>query len=43
MKQRISITIDEHVLKELDKRRGLVPRSRFVEEILKRGLRKGGG
>ena len=38
MKQKISVTIDERVLKKLDKQREMVSRSRFVEEILKKHL-----
>jgi len=37
MRKKISITIDEQVLNKVDKDRGLISRSRFIEEILKRG------
>ena len=39
MRKKISITVNEDVIREIDRRRGLVSRSRFVEEILKKGLR----
>lgn len=39
MRQKISITLDERLLAELNKRRGLIPLSRFVEEILKKEVK----
>jgi hypothetical protein len=34
MKKRISITIDENLLKKIDKKRGITPRSTYIENIL---------
>ena len=34
MKVKISITIDEHLLKSIEKQRGRIPRSSFIENIL---------
>lgn len=37
-KEKVGITIDERVLRKIDRCRGLISRSRFIDEILKRGL-----
>ena len=34
MKTQISLTIDERVICEIDRQRGLIPRSRIVEKML---------
>jgi len=38
MKKKISITIDEDLLEKVDKIRGRVPRSGFIEEALEEKL-----
>jgi metal-responsive CopG/Arc/MetJ family transcriptional regulator len=38
MKQKVSLTLDEEIIKEIDKKRGLIPRSTFVEQLLKKVL-----
>jgi len=38
MKRRVCITIDENLLEEVDKARGRVPRSGFIEEALEEKL-----
>lgn len=38
MKKRFSITMDERVLKAIDKERGLIPRSAYIESKLKKVL-----
>lgn len=40
MKKRIDITLDEEVIEELDKKRKLVPRSPYINEVLKKHLKK---
>jgi len=40
MKKKISITIDEDLLEEVDRVRGRVPRSGFIEEALEEMLGK---
>lgn len=39
-KKIISLTISEELIRELDNKRGLIPRSTFVEELLKKSLKK---
>jgi len=39
MKRKITISIDEYLLEEIDRKRGLVSRSRFIESILEKALR----
>lgn len=34
MRTRITVTLDSDLLEEIDERRGLIPRSRFVEQLL---------
>ena len=38
---RISMTIAEETLKKLDKKRGFVPRSIYVDQIILKHLKKG--
>jgi metal-responsive CopG/Arc/MetJ family transcriptional regulator len=38
MKQTVSITIDKKLLKLIDKKRGAVKRSTFIEELIKKSL-----
>lgn len=38
----ICITVDEKTLKEIDKIRGMVPRSAFIQNILNKNLIKKG-
>jgi hypothetical protein len=40
VKQRINILIDEETLKKLDIKRGLIPRSAYVDHLIKQDLRK---
>lgn len=35
MKRKIGITMDEKLIEEIDKERGMVPRSRWIEHELK--------
>ena len=35
MKKRFSVTIDEELVEKIDKERGLVPRSAYIEKILR--------
>lgn len=37
-RQTVGISFDNDVLNIIDKKRGFVPRSRYVEEILKKSL-----
>ncbi|MGY5148644.1 MAG: hypothetical protein ACW9W3_01105 [Candidatus Nitrosopumilus sp. bin_68KS] len=37
-RQTVGISFDNDVLDIIDKKRGFVPRSRYVEEILKKSL-----
>jgi hypothetical protein len=39
MKTKVTLTLDQEVLKEIDYRRGMVNRSSFTNNILKIGLR----
>ena len=41
MKKRLSVTIDEDLLREIDSWRGSSPRSPLYEDLLSRALRKG--
>lgn len=34
MKQRITLTLEADLVEEIDEARGLIPRSRFVEQLL---------
>jgi hypothetical protein len=34
-KKRVNMTIEESILIDLDKKRGLIPRSRFIECLIK--------
>lgn len=36
MKEQISITIDEMLLSEIDDKRGMVPRSTYIESTLRK-------
>ena len=36
MKQKITMTIDEQIIKRIDLERGLIPRSAFIEELIKK-------
>jgi metal-responsive CopG/Arc/MetJ family transcriptional regulator len=38
MKEAISISLSEELIKELDSKRGLVPRSAYIEFLLKKAL-----
>lgn len=40
MKEKINITIDEELLKVIDKERGLINRSLFIETILRKHFKK---
>lgn len=40
MKTKINITIDEDILKAIDKERGLISLSVFINEILKKEVKK---
>lgn len=35
MKKRFSVTIDEKLVEKIDKERGLVPRSAYIEKMLR--------
>lgn len=37
-KEQISITLDEELLEELEDERGMVPRSTFIESLIRKGL-----
>lgn len=37
-KPRVSITLEGEILKEIDRNRGLVPRSAWINDILKRSI-----
>lgn len=39
MKEQISITLDENLMKEIENKRGLIPRSRFIEDLIRDGLK----
>ena len=41
MKQKITITIDETIAQRIEKARGLIPRSTFIEQILIKNEKKG--
>jgi hypothetical protein len=36
MKKKVNITLDEEILKKLDKERGLIPLSTYINKILRR-------
>jgi hypothetical protein len=38
MKKRIQITVDEDALTKLDKKRGLVPRATYINELIKKDV-----
>jgi len=40
MKKKINITIDENILRIINEKRGLIPLSIFINEILKNYLKK---
>lgn len=38
MKEQISITLDEDLLERIEEERGKIPRSAFIEDLIKEGL-----
>jgi metal-responsive CopG/Arc/MetJ family transcriptional regulator len=40
MKKQLSITIDSELIEEIDKKRGMIKRSTFIEELIRRALKK---
>ena len=40
MKRPVSITLEEEVLEEIDTQRGLIPRSAWIEDLLKRAMQE---
>ena len=40
MKKKFTITIDPKVIEQIDEQRGLIPRSPYIEDCLKRRLSK---
>jgi len=41
-KSRVSLSLSDEIISEIEERRGLVSRSRFVEYLIRRGLREPG-
>lgn len=39
----VGISIEDEILKQIDGHRGLIPRSRYIQEILRLGLKNKGG
>ena len=39
MKEKISITLDDKLLKKIDKERGLIPRSVYINYLIKKKIK----
>ena len=39
-KSRVSISLSDEIISEIEERRGLISRSKFVEYLIRRGLRR---
>jgi len=38
MKRKIGISLEPEIVEKIDRERGLIPRSRYIEKLLKEGL-----
>ncbi|MEE9174522.1 MAG: hypothetical protein V3U30_06055 [Thermoplasmata archaeon] len=39
MKKPVSITLEEEILERIDTQRGIIPRSAWIEDLLKQAMR----